>query len=77
MAAMAHVDMLVLLPLEAKRSIEVTSDEDLALREAMNTALLDLAHDPDLVGDVVITEITGSRDERTAQLEEAVHPSER
>lgn len=69
--AMAHVDLLVLLPLSSRDRIEVPDDEDPELRDAMNDALLDLVDDPDLVGDVAVVEITGDPAGRLAQLEAA------
>lgn len=70
--AMANVDLLVLLPLTTTAGIDVPADEDPELREAMNDALLDLADEPDLVGDATVVEITGDPAGRLAQLEAAV-----
>ncbi|MBN9194747.1 MAG: AAA family ATPase [Microbacterium sp.] len=69
--ATAHADLLVLLPLDATDP-GGPDDEDPELRAAMDAALLELADDPDLVGDTEIVEITGDRDARLAQLEAAV-----
>lgn len=69
---MAHVDLLVLLPLTDADEIEVPDDEDPELRDAMNDSLLELADDPDLVGDATVIEITGSPASRLAQLEHAI-----
>ena len=71
--AMAKVDLLVLLPLRARDGIEIGSDEDLELREAMNESLLELADDADLVGAVPVVEIVGSRESRLVQLEIAIN----
>lgn len=71
--AMAHVDVLVVLPLTPADEIFVDAEEDLALRAAMNDILLDLIADDDVTGghpDVV--EITGDRDQRLAALETVV-----
>ena len=70
--AMAHVDLLVLLPLTDADGIEVPADEDPELRAAMNDSLLELADDPDLVGNARVVEITGSPTRRLAQLEDAI-----
>lgn len=67
--AMAHVDLLVLLPLTASDRIRVPEDEDPELREAMNEALLELADDPDLVGDAEVIEVFGDPANRVAQVE--------
>tara|TARA_Y100000815_G_scaffold160669_1_gene145784 strand:+ start:1163 stop:1711 length:549 start_codon:yes stop_codon:yes gene_type:complete len=66
--AMQHVDLLVLLPLTASDRIEVSEEEDLELRTAMNEALLELADDTDLVGAARVVEVTGSPAGRLAQL---------
>lgn len=71
-AAMAHVDLLVLLPLAEADRIEVAAEEDLELRSAMNDSLLELADDPDLVGNAAIVEITGSPTRRLRQLQDAI-----
>ena len=69
-AALARVDVLVLLPLTASDSIHVGPDEDPDLRDAMNDILLELVDDPDLVGDrVTVVEITGDPAARLAALE--------
>jgi hypothetical protein len=70
--AMARVDLLVLLPLAPRDGIEVPTDEDPELRDAMNDALLELADDPDLVETTTIVEITGERTSRLGQLEAAI-----
>jgi len=71
-AAMARVDLLVLLPLAEADRIDVPADEDPELRSAMNDSLLELADDPDLVGNAGVVEITGSPSQRLAQLEDAI-----
>lgn len=70
--AMVGVDLLVLLPLTENDKIELSEDEDLELREAMNLALLELADDPGLVGEARVLELAGSRKHRLAQLERAI-----
>lgn len=70
--AMAQADLLVLLPLTEADHIEVPDDEDPELRSAMNDALLELADDPDLVGNARVIELTGSPSHRLAQLEDAI-----
>lgn len=68
--ALTHVDLLVVLPLNAIDGIEAGTDEHLELRQATNDVLLDLIEDPDLIGrHVTVAEITGDRDRRLAVLE--------
>jgi len=69
-AAMAHVDLLVLVPLS--RGIRVPEDEDPDLREAMDDALLELADDPDLLAGCPVIEVVGDPADRLAQLDAAV-----
>jgi hypothetical protein len=69
---MVGVDLLVLLPLTENDKIELSEDEDLELREAMNLALLELADDPGLVGEARVLELAGNRKHRLAQLERAI-----
>ncbi|HYI07684.1 MAG TPA: AAA family ATPase [Thermoanaerobaculia bacterium] len=75
-AGMAHVDLLVLLPLNGTDGIFAPDSEDLELREAMNDRLLDLvAADPYSLfasGRPRVVEIHGSRYERLRQLGDAV-----
>lgn len=70
--AMAGVDLLVLLPLNSADRIGVGDDEDPALRDAMDTALLDLADDPALTGGATVVELGGDPDQRLRRLEEAI-----
>jgi len=71
--AMAHVDLLVVLPLEASGGIRVPDDEDPQLREAMDTRLLDLVDDDVLIGPGTrVVEISGSSDRRLSALLQAV-----
>ena len=46
--AMAHVDLLVVVPIEAADGIRVPDDEDPRLRVAMGARLLDLCDDDEL-----------------------------
>ncbi len=69
--ALATLDLLVLLPLSPRDGIHVPDDEDPELREAMEEVLLELADDPDLVGDVPVLELGGSPEQRLAALEAA------
>lgn len=66
---MAHVDLLVVLPLED--AIDVPESEDLLLREAMNERLLELiANDEfDVLRRVRVLEVHGSPSQRLAMLE--------
>lgn len=59
-AALAHVDLLVLLPLSERDDIWVPDEEDLPLRAAMDQCLLELCDDAELVGGVGrIVELAG------------------
>ena len=72
-SALRHVDLLVLLPLNARDRIWIADDEDPDLREATDAALLDLIDDADLIpGTTCVLEITGDRATRLAALEAAV-----
>lgn len=72
---MAHIDLLVVLPLSD--GIDVPEEEDAALREAMNERLLDLITADDYAlfgsGSPRVVEIQGSRDRRLRLLEQAVN----
>ncbi len=71
--AMAHVDLLVVVPLDPRDGITVPDDEDPDLREAMDARLLDLCDDEDLVGSTVrVVEVAGSPDARLDQVLAAV-----
>jgi AAA domain len=76
---MRHIDLLVVLPLSAKDSIEAPESEDRVLREAMNVCLLDIladaAADRALLGRSRVIEVTGTEEERLAALEHALRPS--
>jgi hypothetical protein len=67
--AMAVVDLLVVLPLNHADRIHVPDDEDPELRDAMDAALLELIEDDDLLGGAAVVELSGTREERLAQLE--------
>lgn len=72
-AALATVDLLIVLPLTSRDAIHVGSDEHLDLRDAMNEELLELLDDPDLLGDrLEVAELTGAPQERLAALEALV-----
>jgi len=71
--AIAQVDLLVLLPLNRADAMFIGEEEDLELRDAMNTSLLELADDPDLVDGARVIEIAGDRELRLALLESGVH----
>ena len=63
--AMAHVDLLVVLPLDARDGIRVPDDEDPELREAMDEHLLGLCEDVELVGAVGrVVEVGGTQQHR-------------
>lgn len=73
-AGMAHIDLLVVLPLSEQDGIAAPESEDPELREAMNDRLLDLiATDPHtLFGRTRVVEVYGTRHERLRMLEQAV-----
>lgn len=72
-SALRHVDLLVVLPLNARDRIRIGDDEDPDLREATDAALLDLIDDPDLIlGTTRVLEITGDRARRLSTLQGAV-----
>lgn len=71
-AAMARVDVLVLLPLNEADRIEIADEEDPELRLAMNDALLELADDVTLTGRALVLEITGDPASRLALLEAGI-----
>jgi hypothetical protein len=71
--ALRNVDLLVILPLNAHDRIWVQDEEDLALRSAMDIALLELCDDADLTGEhATVIEITGDREARLRALEAAI-----
>lgn len=68
--ALAHIDLLVVLPLTTSDEIAPDTDEHLALRDAMNDILLDLIDNCEIVGERAnVVEITGDRSHRLAALE--------
>lgn len=73
---MANIDLLVVLPLNARDGIAAPESEDPELREAMNDRLLDLiTTDPYSLfgsGRTHIIEVHGNRHERLRALEQAV-----
>lgn len=74
--AMQHVDLLIVLPLEAGARIFAPTDEDLPLREVMNVVLLDLVADEAIIGaDSNVVEIAGGRNQRLAALEALMIPA--
>ncbi|HET6968392.1 MAG TPA: hypothetical protein VFI44_08955 [Ornithinibacter sp.] len=76
--AMAHVDLLVVLPLDPRDGIRVPDDEDPELREAMDGHLLDLSEDDELVGGVgSVVEVSGPPEQRLARVLDAVERAER
>jgi hypothetical protein len=69
-AAMEHVDLLVILPLNPVDDITVPQSEDPELREVMNEFLLEISGDTELVSErSVVLELTGSRGRRLAALD--------
>ena len=71
--AMAHVDLLVVLPLDGRDGIRVPVDEDPALRAAMDEHLVELCEDGDLVGGVEqVLEVSGPAERRLAHVLAAV-----
>jgi hypothetical protein len=78
-AGIAHIDLLVVLPLNDGDRIAAPESEDLDLRDAMNDRLLDLITLDEYAlftsGSPRIIEIQGTRDERLRLLEWAVSDS--
>jgi hypothetical protein len=70
--SLRHVDLLVLVPLDARAPIRVPDDEDPALREAMDEALLDIADELSADGMVELLTVGGVRDGRVHALLDAV-----
>ncbi|WP_246159910.1 hypothetical protein [Microbacterium rhizomatis] len=67
---LAHIDLLVVLPLSTRDGITPGADEHLELRDGMNDILLDLIDDPEVVGErTKVVEITGDRSHRLSTLE--------
>jgi hypothetical protein len=76
--AMAHVDLLVVIPLDPDAGIHVPGDEDPQLRTAMDERLLDLVDDPELVGSVgTVLAVSGSPRSRLRQVLVAVESGKR
>ena len=76
--AMAHVDLLVVIPLDPDAGIHVPADEDPELRTAMDERLLELCDDEELVGGAgMVVEVTGSPTSRLRQVLVAVQSSVR
>lgn len=75
-AGLAHVDLVVLLPLNDTDQIVAPEEENLELRDAMNERLLDIvASDPYSLlgnGQPRVIEVQGTRGHRLRQLEQAV-----
>jgi hypothetical protein len=71
--AMAHVDLLVVLPLEVPDVIRVPDDEDPQLRRVMDAHLLELLDDGELIGlGTRVLEIGGTPEQRLAAVLQAV-----
>lgn len=75
-AGLAHVDLLVVLPLNDADGIVAPASEDLELREAMNERLVELITADNYAlfasGSPRIVEIAGDRGQRLRDLEEAI-----
>lgn len=80
---MAHVDLLVVLPLDPDDHIWVPEEEDRDLRDAMDRHLLDLCAGEEVLGrSVMVLEVSGPSARRVADVLAAVdargaprHPS--
>lgn len=71
-SSMADIDLIAIVPLDARHPIDLPDDEDPELREAMEDALLEALDDLERVGDMPsIAMLTGSPGERLVQLEQA------
>ncbi len=72
-SGLAHLDLLVLLPLNATDGIAAPLDEDVELREEMNDRLMDLiASDPYslfIAGRPRVIEVHGTRQQRLRKIE--------
>jgi len=69
---MAHIDLIAVVPLDLRHPIDIPDDEDPALREAMESALMDALDDLERAGGAPpIVTLTGNPQERLAQLERA------
>lgn len=72
-AAMGHVDLLVVLPLVGVLDVWVPDEEDPRLRTAMDQHLRELCDDDELLGEGArVVELVGSPEERLASLTTAV-----
>lgn len=75
-SGLAHLDLLVILPLSAADGIAVPLDEDLELREEMNDRLMDLiSSDPYALftsSRLRVIEVHGTRQQRLRQLQDAL-----
>ncbi|MGN6186474.1 MAG: AAA family ATPase [Thermoanaerobaculia bacterium] len=75
---LAHIDLLVVLPLNDRDGIECPESEDLELREAMNEQLLELtttdAYSLFASASPRIVEIRGTPEQRLRMLEKFVSP---
>lgn len=73
---MAHLDLVAVLPLNARDGIDAPESEDLELREAMNDRLLDLIATDEYAllagGRPRVIEVQGSPRERLGMLEQAI-----
>jgi hypothetical protein len=73
---MAHVDLLVVLPLNDADRIAAPQSEDLELRAAMNDCLLDIVNSNEPLrlgfGGVEVVQIEGSRQARLTAMELAI-----
>lgn len=71
-ASMARVELVAVVPLDATRRIRVPDDEDPALRDAMDEALLELLDDLEREGTAPrIVTITGDPEARVEMLNRA------
>jgi hypothetical protein len=71
-SSMIDVDLVAVVPLDARHPIEVSEDEDPALRAAMDDSLLEALDDLERAGVAPrIVTLTGSPRERLSQLETA------
>ena len=72
-AGTAHIDLLVVLPLNGRYGIAVPESEDVELRDAMNDRLIEVISTEEYAlftnGSPRIVEIQGTRDQRVRALE--------
>ncbi|MFK4762828.1 hypothetical protein ACI3KS_18020 [Microbacterium sp. ZW T5_45] len=71
--SLADIDLIALLPLDERHPIDVPDDEDPALRDAMDAALLEIADDLAALPDAPrFVTLTGDRSARVGALDASI-----